>query len=186
MVAVILFPWRPYNCSQGISRNTIFNFYWSCAVEPLSVTPRSENKGTAQRKTSETIHGGNTSVFSAKALFLGADVNLKSRRSKTKSNWEGRRDIQVFFSFKRIVVCNTKRLVVRRGRVAKEINHFHDHLDEEYVKRVIQWCHQWTNAMQLVNSACMNFLFEHLKSFHASWGLIVWRGLAMHPVSRKP
>lgn len=183
MVAVILFPWRPYNCSQGISRNTIFNFYWSCAVEPLSVTPRSENKGTAQRKASETIHGVNTSVFSAKAFFWERTSTWNPVDQKTKSNFEksiGREEETLrFFSFKRIVVYNTKRLVVRRGRVAKEINHFHDHLDEEYVKRVIQWCHQWTNAMQSVNSACMN-------SFHASWGLIVWRGLAMHLVSRKP
>ena len=72
-------------CSQGISGNTIFNFYSSCAVEPLSVTPRSENKGTAQRKTSETIHGVNTSVsFQRKLVFSGGDLNLKFRRSKNK------------------------------------------------------------------------------------------------------
>lgn len=93
-----------------------------------------------QRETSETIDGVDTSVFSAKPHFFSeAGFNLKSctSKTKTKSNFEKpmwrEGETLTSFSFKRFVVCKTKRLVVRKGRVSKEINHSHDHLEGEYV-----------------------------------------------------
>lgn len=126
-----------------ISRDTIFNFYWSCAVEPLSVKPRSENEGTAERNQWNNWWSEHQCIFSESPFFSEAGFNLKSctSKTKTKSNFEKSmwREGETLrsFSFKRFVVCKTKRLVVRKGRVSKEINHSQDHLDGEYIKRVI-------------------------------------------------
>lgn len=80
------------------------------------------------------------SVFLVKVyFFLEVGFNLKFciLKIKIESNFEKfmwrEGEILIFFFLKRFVVCKMKRLVVRKGRVLKEINYFYDYLEGEYV-----------------------------------------------------